>query len=95
MKAVYAKLNLKYLGKLPSSDGFLHQIYELRSQKRLNRNWRCGRPSVLNAQVIGRVQELRAKGHSIRNIAQMLEISKASVERAIKAAALNPGGNDV
>lgn len=62
-----------------------------------NSDWRCGRPSILNEQVIARVRELRTKGHSIRNIARMMEISKASVERAIKAASLEPmknKGND-
>lgn len=59
-----------------------------------NSTWRCGRPSILNEQVIARVRELRTKGHSIRNIARMMEISKASVERAIKAAALKPMKNE-
>lgn len=50
-----------------------------------NSNWRCGRPPVLNLKVSTRVLELREKGHSIRAIARMLEISKSSVERVLRS----------
>ena len=49
-----------------------------------NTDWRCGRPSVVNEKIEKRTLELRAKGHSIRAIARMLEISKSSVERILR-----------
>jgi DNA invertase Pin-like site-specific DNA recombinase len=54
-------------------------------------NWRCGRPIVVTDQIENRVHELRLKGHSIRAIARMLEISKSSVERALKSLSQNGG----
>ena len=54
-------------------------------------NWRCGRPIVVTDQIEKRVHELRLKGHSIRAIARMLEISKSSVERALKSLSQNGG----
>ncbi|MBY0515370.1 MAG: recombinase family protein [Bacteriovoracaceae bacterium] len=54
-------------------------------------NWRCGRPTVVTDQIEKRVHELRAKGHSIRAIARILQISKSSVERALKSLSQNGG----
>lgn len=60
-----------------------------------NSGWRCGRPSVLNDNVTKRILELREKGHSIRGIARILEISKSSVERVLKTQCLeNMGKSD-
>jgi len=58
--------------------------------QRNNSDWRCGRPAIVNDDIVLRVSELRARGHSIRSIARMLNISKSSVERAIRAQSLNP-----
>lgn len=53
--------------------------------------WRCGRPTVLTNQIEKRVHELRSRGLSIRAIARMLEISKSSVERALKSVSQKGG----
>jgi DNA invertase Pin-like site-specific DNA recombinase len=46
--------------------------------------WACGRPTIQSEQLTNRVQELRAKGQSIRIIAKELAISKSSVQRVIR-----------
>ena len=53
-----------------------------------NSDWRCGRPLLLTDQTSSRVIELREKGHSIRAIARILQISKSSVERSLRRAVL-------
>lgn len=47
--------------------------------------WRPGRPTVVTEEIIAQVQELRQTGLSIRDIAKRLQISKASVQRALEA----------
>lgn len=44
--------------------------------------WRTGRPSVLDAEVVAKVREMRAAGRSLRAIAVATGISKSSVARA-------------
>ena len=55
-----------------------------------NTSWRCGRPIVVTKQVEMKIFDLRDKGHSIRGIARMLEISKSSVERVLKSVSHKP-----
>lgn len=45
-----------------------------------------GRPRALDASQAARVQRLRASGHSIRAIAEKLEVSKSVVARAVSRA---------
>lgn len=64
-----------------------------------NSGWRCGRPLIVDQQIANRVLALREKGHSIRGIAKMLNISKSSVERVLKLSRPNtlensPSGSD-
>lgn len=47
--------------------------------------WRCGRPVVVTKPIEKRIKELREKGHSLRAIARLLEISKSSVERCLRS----------
>jgi DNA invertase Pin-like site-specific DNA recombinase len=56
--------------------------------------WRCGRPLIVTKQVEKRILELRDKGHSIRAIARMLDISKSSVERNLKLLSNKPRKNE-
>lgn len=62
--------------------------------KQSNSNWRCGRPTVLNDGIEKKALSLRAKGHSIRAIARMLEISKSSVERILKSSLSQKDGKN-
>lgn len=44
-------------------------------------NWRCGRPSKINPELIDAVKKLRAAGSSIRQTAKALNVSKTTVLR--------------
>lgn len=55
--------------------------------KQSGSSWRCGRPPVVNDEIIQQVLELRADGLSVRAIEARLNkvISRASVERILKS----------
>ncbi len=55
--------------------------------KQSGSGWRCGRPTVVNDEIIKQVLELRSDGLSVRAIEARLNkiISRASVERILKA----------
>jgi putative DNA-invertase from lambdoid prophage Rac len=55
-----------------------------RTAKNTGSDWRCGRPSISQAQRITALS-LRAQGLSIREIAKKLAIGKSTVERILKA----------
>lgn len=51
------------------------------------RGKKLGRPPVMDASQIARARRMRAAGRSVRYIADMLEVSRATVHRAVKDAA--------
>lgn len=55
--------------------------------------WRCGRPPVVNPEIVKHVLELRADGLSFRAIEMRLNkrVSRATVERIVKANEPAPG----
>ena len=50
-----------------------------------SRGKRLGRPPVLNRRSLRRIKRLRSTGHSIRDIACLLEVSVGTVHAAVKA----------
>jgi DNA invertase Pin-like site-specific DNA recombinase len=62
--------------------------------KQNNTDWKCGRPALVNDDLVRKVLEMRERGNSIRNIARLLSISKSSVERALRASRLKPQNNE-
>ena len=57
--------------------------------------WRCGRESVITPDLIGKVQELRRQGISIRKIAKQLGVGKSTVQRILTVPKPSKNSGDV